>query len=115
MVSRGDIWWADLGPPVGSAPGFDRPFVIVSANRFNATRIGTVIGVAIYSNMDLAKHPGNVSIRAGAGGLDRDCVANVTQLATLDRSELAELIGVMPDPYLKAIDDGLRLVLELDD
>ena len=60
MVARGEIWWADFGEPVGSEPGYLRPALIVSSDRFNQSRISTVIVSAITSNMRLAAAPGNV-------------------------------------------------------
>ena len=54
MIQRGDIWWADLPEPIGSEPGYRRPFVIVQADAFNQSRIRTVLGVALTSNLRLA-------------------------------------------------------------
>ena len=59
-MRRGEIWWASLGEPQGSAPGFRRPVLIVQSNDFNASAIRTSICAAITSNMRLADAPGNV-------------------------------------------------------
>jgi mRNA interferase MazF len=114
-VSRGEIWWAQLDAPRGSAPGYTRPLVIVQANSFNCTRIRTVIGVVLTTNLVLAEMPGNVLLRAGTGGLDRDSVANVTQIVTVDREFLGESLGRLPAKLLRRIDEGLLLVLSLRD
>jgi mRNA interferase MazF len=58
--SQGDVWWADLGEPRGSAPAFRRPVVTVQGDTFNRSRIGTVICVPLTSNMKWAAAPGNV-------------------------------------------------------
>ena len=112
-MRRGGIWWADLGAPQGSEPGYRRPLVLVQADGFNRSRLRTVIGVALSTNLVLAEMPGNVPIEAGVGGLPRDSVANVTQLVTVDRTFLGDRVGVLPGQVMRAIDEGLLLVLSL--
>ncbi len=112
-MKRGEIWWAALEEPRGSEPGYRRPLVIVQADGFNNSGIRTVIGVALSTNMVLAEMPGNVRIAAGAGGLPKDSVANVTQILTVDRRFLGEKLGVLPRSTMHAIDEGLTLVLSL--
>ena len=113
MVSRGEIWWLDLGVPVGSAPGYLRPGVIVSSNRYNRSRISTVIVVPLYSNAAYARHPGNVILAAHDTGLDRDSVANITQVSAVDRQQLGQRIGAVPPSLMAQLDDSLRLALAL--
>ena len=62
MVARGEIWWIDFGVPVGSSPGYHRPAVIISSDRFNRSRIKTAIVAAITSNTRLSREPGNVTL-----------------------------------------------------
>jgi len=111
-VSRGEVWWADLGVPTGSAPGYRRPVLVVSADRFNRSRIRTVIVAAITSNLRLARAPGNHRLPLGSAGLDRESVVNVTQLLTLDARDLDDVVGRLQEPDRRAIDDGLRLALD---
>lgn len=113
VVQRGDIWWADLADPIGSAPGYRRPVVIVQSDAFNRSRISTVIGVVLTSNAALLDAPGNVLVPSKASGLSRDSVANVSQLVTLDREVLTERVGRVAPRAMAMIDDGLRLVLAL--
>jgi mRNA interferase MazF len=113
MVSRAEVHWVDLGVPVGSSPGYTRPGIIISANRFNHSAINTITVVLIYSNVDLARHPGNVLLSAQQLGLSKDSVANVTQLASVDRSQLSGQIGIVPPSLMRDIDSGLRLALAL--
>ena len=113
MISRGEIWWAELPAPTGSGPGKRRPVLIVSADSFNLSRIGTIVAVAISSNLDLAAAPGNVAVPAGRSGLSRDSVVNVSQIVTLDKQQLGERAGVVDHDTLAQIDAGLRLVLDL--
>jgi mRNA interferase MazF len=99
--------------PIGSAPGYERPAVIVSSDRFNVTGIKTLVMVSITSNLSLASRPGNVVLSAIQTGLDCDSVANVTQIAAVDRLILQYQVGVVPPSLMRGIDDGLRLTLHL--
>ena len=111
VVQRGEVWWADLGEPIGSGPGFRRPVLVVQSEPFNRSRIRTVLCVVITSNVALLKAPGNVLIPAGSAGLPKDSVANVSQVITLDRDYLLERAGQVPLDILAGIDAGLKLVL----
>ena len=113
VVARGELWCADLGVPRGSAPGFRRPVAVVSSDRFNRSRLSTVIVAAVTSNVRLADAPGNVALEPAGTGLDRPSVVNVTQLLTVDRDLLDTRIGALPADRLRALDAGLRLVLRL--
>ncbi|MBZ5521455.1 MAG: type II toxin-antitoxin system PemK/MazF family toxin [Acidobacteriia bacterium] len=112
-MTRGEIWWADLPDPRRSEPGFRRPVLVIQANSFNRSRIQTVIVAVISSNLRLAEAPGNLLLPAGATGLPRDSVVNVSQLLTLDRAFLTEHVGKLPSRMQAEVDTGLRLVLEL--
>jgi len=107
------VWWADLGEPKGSGPGFRRPLVVVQAEAFNRSRIRTVLCVVLSSNTGLLNAPGNVLVPAGSAGLPKDSVANVSQVVTLDRDYLIERTGLVSASIMAKVDEGLRLVLEL--
>lgn len=113
MIARGEVWWASLPAPRGSEPGFRRPVLIVQADAFNRSRIRTVVTVALTSNLRLADAPGNVLLDAQSTGLDKDSVANVSQLVTLDRSFLRERVDSLPAPSFAKVEDGIALVLGL--
>jgi mRNA interferase MazF len=113
MVSRGELWWVDFGEPDGSAPGYRRPAVVVSSDRFNLSRLATVVVAAVTSNLRLAQAPGNVALTAAGSGLPKDSVVNVSQLLTIDRRLLGEQAGTLTPAHMRAVDDGLRLVLSL--
>lgn len=112
-AARGTLCWADLGAPRRSAPGYRRPVLVVSSDRFNRSRIRTVIVAAVTTSARAAAAPGNVPLTAGTAGLDRDCTVNVSQLLTLDRADLGESLGVLDARTSRRVDDGLRLVLSL--
>ena len=113
VVERGDLWWAELGEPDASEPGFRRPVLIVQAEAFNRSRLRTVIAVVLTSNLRLVDAPGNVLMPAKATGLPKDSVANVSQVITIDRDFLTEKAGRLRGQLLKDVDSGLRLVLAL--
>lgn len=113
MIRRGEIWWASIPPPVGSEPGYPRPVVIVQTDPFNQSAIATVIAVAFTSNLQRAAAPGNVLCRKQDTGLSVDSVANVSQVATLDKRWLTRRISGLPAHLLQAVEAGLRLVLGL--
>ena len=114
MLRRGDIHWANLREPIGSEPGYRRPVLIVSADAFNDSRIHTVVAVAITSNLALVDAPGNVDLPAEESGLDRDSVLNVSQVVTLDKTQLGERTGHLDADTMRRVEAGLRLVLQLD-
>jgi mRNA interferase MazF len=112
-VTRGEVWWANLGEPPGSAPGYRRPVLVVQTDAFNRSRIETVVTVALTSNLRLVAAPGNVLVPAGTAGLPKDSVANVSQVVTVDRVDLTERSGRLPARLMRAVEDGLRLILGL--
>ena len=112
-MQRGEIWWASLREPFGSEPGFRRPVLIVQDDAFNRSRIQTVIAIAITTNLELAKAPGNVLLPKKVTSLPRESVANVSQLITIDKSFLSERVGSLPLDILEQVDAGLRMVLHL--
>ncbi|HWF55411.1 MAG TPA: type II toxin-antitoxin system PemK/MazF family toxin [Solirubrobacteraceae bacterium] len=113
MIARGDLWWADLGLPRGSAPALRRPVLVVSADQYNRSRLRTVTVVVVTSTTQLAGIPGNVAVPADISGLPNNSVVNVTQVATIDRGALEERIGALPDWLLTQIDAGLERALGL--
>ena len=113
VIRRGQVWWADLGPPRGSSPGYERPVVVVQADVFNKTDIDSVTVAIATTNQRLAPMPGNVFVERGIGGLKEDSVINITQLFTIDKSDLLELFGTLPRSIVEQVDKGLQLVLSL--
>jgi mRNA interferase MazF len=112
-MERGEVWWAELGVPGGAEPGFRRPLLIVQADAFNRSRIATTVAVVLTSNLRLADAPGNVLIPAVDSGLPKDSVANVSQVVTVDKAVLIQQAGKLPARFMRAVSDGLRLVLSV--
>ena len=112
-MRRGQIWWAGIGDPDGSGPGYRRPAVIVSANDFNDSAINTVIVVFLTTSLTRARDPGVVRIAARGTGLPSDSFVNVSQIYTVDRRVLQLQIGRVPDALMSDINEALRHVLAL--
>ncbi len=111
MIAQGEVWWADLGDPSGSGPGFRRPVVVVQGEPFNMSALATVVCVPLTGNLRWAEAPGNVLLGPRATGLPRDSVANVSQVITLDRSLLTERVGKLDASQLGLVLDGIDVVL----
>ncbi len=111
MIAQGEVWWADLGEPAGSEPGFRRPVVLVQGEAFNQSSLRTVVCVALTSNLRWSDAPGNVRLTARATGLPKDSVANVSQLVTLDRDVLTERSGRLSRSQLELVLAGIDIVL----
>lgn len=112
VVDQGDIYWVDLGEPTGSAPGYLHPYVIIQNNEFNHSKINTVVACALTSNLKRANAPGNVLLEKGEANLPKQIVVNISQVYTVDRSQLGEKIGKLSSERVRQILDGLYLLLE---
>src|SRR5256885_16209618 len=108
VIRRGDIHWADLGEADGSRPAKRRPVLIVQSGSYNASRLATVVAVAVTSNTNLAAMPGNVFLPAVATGLPRDSVVNVTSLVTVNKDDLEKRVGSIPVDLMQEVVRGLR-------
>ena len=102
----------DLGEPGGSEPDYCHPHVVIQNNLFNRSRISTVVVVALTSNVQRAQAPGNVLLNQGEAHLPKPSVVNVSQVFTVDRSQLAERIGTLSPTRVRDILHGLLAVVE---
>ena len=110
-IAQGDIWWAEFPEPVGSAPGFRRPVVVVQGNPLNRSRIATVVCVPLTSNLTWADAPGNTRLSAKETGLPKDSVANASQIITIDKTFLTERVGQLKSKRLSQILTGIGIIL----
>lgn len=113
VIRRGDLWMADFGEPVGSRPANIRPFLVLQADAINVSRINTVFGAALTSNLAWAEAPGNVYLEPYQSGLPKPSVVNMTQLATLNKTDLLEFIHHLSEVSMRDVEEGLRKVLDL--
>lgn len=111
VIAQGDVWWADLGDPAGSEPGYRRPVLVVQGDAFNGSSLRTVVCVVLTSNTRWAEAPGNVLLTARATGLPKPSVANVSQVVTLDRAVLTEHVGRLSASSLELVLAGIEVVL----
>ncbi|HTU57012.1 MAG TPA: type II toxin-antitoxin system PemK/MazF family toxin [Polyangiales bacterium] len=111
VISQGEVWWADLGEPAGSEPGFRRPVLVVQGDSLNRSRIATAICVPLTSNLKWGEAPGNVLLKAKSTGLPRESVANVSQVVALDKSALTERVGRISKQQLQLVFAGLDIAL----
>ncbi len=107
-VKRGEIFYADLSPVVGSEQGGVRPVVIVQ-NDIGNKYSPTVIVAAITSQVNKAKLPTHVAISAAKYGLPKNSVILLEQIRTIDKKRLREKIGVFDDPIMIKVDEALRI------
>ena len=113
MTEQGGIYWAELGPAVGSRPAKRRPVLVIQSNTYNESNLATVLVAVITTNTALATVPGNVFLAATATGLPHDSVVNVTAIVTLNKADLADYVGQLPDVLREDVHRGLRRVLAL--
>ncbi len=113
VVKRGDIYYADLRPVVGSEQGGVRPVLIVQNDTGNR-HSPTVICVAITSRMNKAKLPTHVELSASEYGIVKDSVILLEQIRTIDKTRLKEKVCHLDDNVLKRINKALQISLSLD-
>jgi mRNA interferase MazF len=108
---QGDIWWADLADPPGSAAGYRRPVVVVQCDAINRSRLATTVCVPLTSNLTWANAPGNLLLSSRATGLDRDCVAQAILMLSVDKSSLTERAGRIAPKLLERLFGAFDQVL----
>ena len=112
VVKRGDVFYADLNPVVGSEQGGIRP-VLVIQNDIGNKYSPTVIVAAITSKIDKAKLPTHVEINADTSSLDRDSVILLEQIRTIDKKRLKRRIAHLKEEFVKEVDKSLKISLGL--
>lgn len=107
-IRRGDIYYADLSPVVGSEQGGIRPVLIVQnnvGNRFSPT----VIAAAITSRRSKANLPTHIPINSGSSGLAKDSVVLLEQVRTIDKRRLKEKMGAIDQSAMNAVDNAISI------
>ena len=114
IVKRGDVFFADLSPVIGSEQGGIRPVLIIQndiGNRFSPT----VIVAAITAQIQKAKLPTHVELDADVHGFDRDSVVLLEQIRTIDKQRLTDKITHLDDDTMRKVDDALLISTGLID
>jgi mRNA interferase MazF len=114
MIHRGQIWWVDFAEPRGSGPGFRHPALVLQRDEVNSSRINTVVVCVLTSDRALAGAPGNTLLSKRVTGLPRDSVANASQIATVNKTDLDELVGTLAARVMDRVSEGLRWFLQLE-
>src|SRR2546430_293301 len=112
VIRQGDVFWITLSEPSGSSPGYRHPHVVIQNNIFNDSRINTTVVCTVSSNLKRAIAPGNVALDQGEGGLPKPSVVVVSQLFTVDKSDLTEHMGTLTKKRVRQILDGIRLLTD---
>ena len=109
VINQGDIYWVALKDPRGSEPGITHPHVVIQEDVINRSRINTVVVCALTTNMKRVNIPGNVLLEAGEANLPRQSIVAVSQVSTVDKTQLGEYIGSLSGERVKQILTGMRL------
>ena len=112
VINQGDIYWIDLVDPSGSEPGYLHPHVVIQNNLFNRSQIRTVLVCPLTSNLRRADAPGNVLLAKRETGLPKPSVANVSQIITVDKTQLGEYVSTLSIQRVREIVAGLKLLVE---
>jgi mRNA interferase MazF len=112
VIEQGDIYWIDLGEPSGSEPGYRHPHIVMQNNVFNASKISTTVVCSLTTNLKRADAPGNIMLNKGEANLSKDCVVNVSQIFTVNKSELIDKIGQVSKKRFSEILKGIKLLIE---
>ncbi len=112
VVKQGDVCWIDFGEPSGSEPGYRHPHVVIQNNVFNRSRLSTVVVCAFTLNLKRAKAPGNVLLEKDEANLPKQSVVNISQIFTVNKSDLVEKIGSLSRKRIYQILEGIQLLTE---
>jgi mRNA interferase MazF len=111
-IKQGDIFWVKLRAPKGSEPGFRHPHVVIQNDVFNASHINTVVICALTTNLKRAQAPGNVTLSKGEANLTKKSVVNISQVVTVNKSDLKDKIGSLSSEKTKKIIEGIKLLVD---
>ncbi|MBQ9927646.1 MAG: type II toxin-antitoxin system PemK/MazF family toxin [Lachnospiraceae bacterium] len=111
-MRRGDIYYADLRPVIGSEQGGIRPVLIVQ-NDVGNRHSPTIICAAITSKMNKAKLPTHIELSTGKYDMEKDSVILLEQLRTIDKKRLKDKVCHLDDEIMKKVNEGLKISLEL--
>jgi mRNA interferase MazF len=107
-INQGDVYWVAV-----EESGYTHPHVIIQDDVLNHSRISTVVMVALTTNLKRAKSPGNVLLEAGEANLPRQSVVVVSQVTTVQKTQLGEFIGALTEQRIKQILAGMRFLQKM--
>lgn len=112
MIKRGEIYFAQLNPVVGSEQGGIRPVLVVQNDIGNQYSPTTIV-LAITSQINKAKLPTHVELKADTYGMERDSVILTEQIRTIDKTRLKQRIAVLKEEKMAKVNEALAISLEL--
>jgi mRNA interferase MazF len=112
VIKQGEIYWINLSEPKGSEPGYRHPHIVIQNNLFNTSSINTVVVCSLTSNLNRANAPGNVLLNKGEANLPRKSIVNISQIFTVNKTDLVEKIGQVSQNRMMEVLDGLKLLTE---
>jgi mRNA interferase MazF len=112
VIKQGEIYWVDLGEPSGSQPGYRHPHIVIQNNIFNSSNISTVVVCSLTTNLNRAKAPGNIALNKGEANLPKKSVVNISQIYTVNKSDLIEKIGQVSEKRIYEILESINLLTE---
>lgn len=113
MIKRGEIYFAQLNPVIGSEQGGVRPVLVVQNDIGNQYSPTTII-LAITSQINKAKLPTHIELKADQFGMERDSVILAEQIRTIDKTRLKQRIAVLNEQMMKRVEQALMISLELN-
>jgi mRNA interferase MazF len=110
IIKQGDIYWVPLEELNGLDPGYIHPHVVIQDNVFNRSRIKTVVVCALTTNIKRAKAPGNVLLEPGEANLPKQSVVVVSQVSTVNKTQLGEYVGSLTEQRINQILAGMQFL-----
>lgn len=108
IVNQGDLYWVVL-----DGPGYKHPHVVIQDDAINHSRVSSVVVCALTTNTRRAKAPGNVLLEAGEGNLPRQSIVVVSQVSTVEKTQLGEYIGSLSPQRIQQILAGMKFLHEI--
>ena len=112
VIRQGEVYWIELSDPRGSEPGYRHPHLVIQNNLFNRSRINTVVVCALTSNLKRGNAPGNVTLKKGEANIPQKSVVNISQIFTVNKSDLLEKIGNLSKERFLEVLEGIKLLIE---
>jgi mRNA interferase MazF len=111
-IRQGDVYLVNLDDPRESEPGYPHYLLVVQSNDLNDSDISTVVVCCLTTTRSRAHSPGNVVLVPGEGGMPEQSVVNVSQMLTVNKSELTDKRAVLDHVRMREVIAGIRLILE---
>jgi len=115
IINQGDIYWTPLEESDGVDAGYIHPHVVIQDDILNRSRIKTVVVCALTTNIKRAKAPGNVLLDAGEANLPRQSVVIVSQVSTVNKTQMGEYIGTLSGKRISQILAGMQFLQLMTD